>query len=221
MNDSVDSLDLVSPADAVLPPADGDLAVSLWELAVTFFYIGCTSFGGMWAASQKLETILVNEKGWLTEEQQQTLMVAATLIPAPKFLALGSLVGFRLRGWLGSIVTALALVAPGSVMVLAGAVLLNPDTIGAALVPLSRAVQIGVIGVLLGNAVHQLKSGKVKGRNKIIGIVLALAVAGSSMAGVPLLAAAGAGFLIGAFTLRNERNERRDDSKGDSKRAGK
>ncbi|HEY4074138.1 MAG TPA: chromate transporter [Herbaspirillum sp.] len=213
MNDSVDSLDLVSPADAVLPKADADLAVGLWELAVTFSYIGCTTFGGMWAASQKLETILVNEKGWLNEEQQQTLMVAATLIPAPKFLAFGSLVGFRLRGWLGSIVTALALVAPGSVMVLAGAVLLNPDTIGAALVPLSRAVQIGVIGVLLGNAFHQLKSGKVKGRNKVIGIVLALAVAGSSMAGVPLLAAAGAGFLIGAFTLRNEQKERKDGSK--------
>jgi hypothetical protein len=52
-----------------------------------------------------------------------------------------------------------------------------------------------------------LKSGKVKGRNKVIGIILAFAVAGSSMAGVPLLAAAGAGFLIGAFTLRGERKD--------------
>jgi chromate transporter len=183
--------------------------VSLSELFVTFAMLGSTTFGGMWAASQKLEEVLVIRKGWLTDEIQQTLMIAATVIPSPKFLSFGGLVGYRLRGWRGSVVAVLALVLPGSAMVLAGAALLNPATVGAALVPISRAVEIGVIGLLFGNAYHQITSAKVDRRNMIMGVTLTLAILGASIAGVPMLAAAMAGLFLGSLVLRGSgRNKR-------------
>ena len=182
--------------------------VSLSELFTTFAILGSITFGGMWAASQKIEDLLVRDKGWLSEEVQQTLMIAATVIPSPKFLSFGGLVGYRLRGWLGSIVAVLALVIPGSLLVLAGAALLNSDTVGGALVPINRTVEIGVIGLLFGNAWHQIRSAKVDRRNKTLGVILTLAVIGSSIAGVPMLAAAGVG-LLGALVLRGERTNSR------------
>jgi chromate transporter len=201
--------------EAIITSSEGGSLpkVSLGELFITFAMLGSNTFGGMWAASQKLEKVLVHDKGWLSEEVQQTLMIAATVIPSPKFLSFGGLVGYRLRGWAGSIVAVLALVIPGAILVLAGAALLNPDTVGGALVPINRTVEIGVIGLLFGNAYHQIKSAKVDRRNKTIGVILTLAVIGASIAGVPMLAAAGVGLLIGALVLRGERKNSRSKAK--------
>jgi chromate transporter len=176
--------------------------VSLFELAHVFFGIGATTFGGLWAATKKLEDDLVRRRGWLTLEDQQTLMVAATLIPAPKFLAFGGLVGFRMRGWLGSIISLCALIAPGALSVLVGVIVLSPEILGPPLVPVQRAVGIAIVGLLFGNAYHQLRASKVKGARKLVGIALAVSVATAAILGVPLLLASVIGFAIGAVVLR-------------------
>mgnify|MGYP000542405590 CR=1 FL=1 len=186
-------------AGADRPEAAGP---GLPELATVFFRIGATAFGGMWGATRKLEAELVRRKAWLTIDEQQALMVAATVIPAPKFLAFAGLVGFRLRAWPGSIVALLALVTPAALFVLLGVVLLSPDTLGEPLVQVRRAVGIAVVGLLFGNTWHQLSNAKVKGRQKAAGVALAIAVATAAMAGVPLLLASLIGFAVGAMILR-------------------
>ncbi|MDB5729145.1 MAG: hypothetical protein JWQ00_2350 [Noviherbaspirillum sp.] len=181
--------------------------VKLFDLCITFFVIGATTFGGMWASTRKLEDTLVRRKRWLTMEEQQTLMVAATLIPAPKFLAFGGIVGFRLSGWRGSAVATSSLIAPGALFVLLGVVLLNPDVVGASLATIQRAVGLGVTGLLFGNAYHQIRAAKVNNRQKTIGILLAFAVAVAAIVGVPLLIASLAGFIIGAALIRKDEGE--------------
>lgn len=183
--------------------------IGLGELAVTFFYIGMTSFGGMWGAIKKLESVLVSSKGWLTMAEQRNLMVAATLIPAPKFLAFGGLVGFRLRGWLGGAIALTALIAPPSLFVLAGVILLTPESLGESLDYVRRAVGIGVVGLLIGNAYHQLENPLVTGRNRVLGICLALGVVVAAVAGVPLLLASIIGFVLGGYFMRAAPEETR------------
>ncbi|AFP30240.1 hypothetical protein MRBBS_1302 [Marinobacter sp. BSs20148] len=156
----------------------------------------------MWAGTQKLEKELVHNKGWLTVEEQKALMVAATLIPAPKFLAFGGMVGFRLRKWPGSIVALLSIFAPPALFVLTGAIFLNPEQLGGPMPTLNRAVGIGVIGLLFGNALHQIRNSRVPSRERIIGIVLGVSVASAAIAGVPLIFAALAGLLIGICLIR-------------------
>ena len=175
---------------------------TLRNIATTFFYIGMTSFGGMWGAMQTLEDELVTRKRWLTLEEQQSLMVAAVMIPAPKFLAFGSMIGYRLGGFRGSLVSTTALIAPAALLVLGAVMLLSRDTIGPALEPLQRAVGISVVGLLFGNTYQQLKNAKVSGAQRSIGIALAMAVFGAAVLGVPLLLAAGVGFGVGALLIR-------------------
>jgi chromate transporter len=201
---------LLRPAAAIEDsehPVADHRSVKLLDLGITFFLIGATTFGGMWAATQKLEDTLVHRKRWLTTEEQQTLMVAATLIPAPKFMAFGGMVGFRLGGWRGSAMAISTLVAPGAIFVLLGVILLSPEVVGAALAQIQRAVSIGVTGLLFGNAYHQIRGAKVKGRQQLIGIGLALAVALAVILGVPLLVASLAGFAIGAMLMSKETRE--------------
>src|SRR5680860_1105186 len=108
---------------------------------------GSTTFGGMWAATQQLEKDLVLRRSWLSAEQLRTSIVMATLIPAPRFLAFGGLVGFRMGGWLGSLAAITGLVLPASLLVLAGVRLISPELLGGPLAPLTRVIGIAVVGL--------------------------------------------------------------------------
>ncbi|MEX0603535.1 MAG: chromate transporter [Marinobacter sp.] len=179
-----------------------DRQVSLVKLSLILFRIGATSFGGLWAATQKLENELVSKRGWLTVDDQKALMVAATLIPAPKFLAFGGMIGFRLRKWPGSIVALFSILAPPALFVLAGAIVLSPENLGSAMPVLSRAVGIGVIGLLFGNALHQIRNTKVPLRERVTGIAIGASVAISTIMGAPLVIVAISGLVIGVFLIR-------------------
>ena len=182
--------------------------VSLATLSLILFKIGATSFGGLWAGTQKLERELVIKRAWLTVEDQKALMVAATLIPAPKFLAFGGMVGFRLRGWPGSIVALFSIMAPPALCVLGGAIVLNPDVLGGPMPTLTRTVGIGVIGLLFGNAIHQIRSSRVTPRQRTIGIGIGASVAASAILGAPLILSALAGLALGIWLIRpGEENE--------------
>ncbi len=77
-------------------------AVELLGIFRVLFMAGATTFGGMWAATDKLERDLVERTGWLPREELRASFVLATPIPAPRFLGFGALVGYQVGGWPGS-----------------------------------------------------------------------------------------------------------------------
>ncbi|SEK92212.1 chromate transporter [Blastococcus sp. DSM 46786] len=168
----------------------------------TFLGVGATTFGGMWAATGKLERDLVDRTGWLPKEELRASFVLATLIPAPRFLGLGGLVGFRVGGWAGAFLGALGLVLPASLLVLAAAVVVGPELLGGPLAPLIRAVSIAIVGILFGNAYRQLRGEKGSRRHRQTGIALSAAIFVSVVLGAPLLVSAVVGFVVGALLLR-------------------
>lgn len=163
---------------------------------------GATTFGGMWAATEKLERDLVDRTGWMSREELRSSFVLATLIPAPRFLGLGGLVGFRVGGWAGSFLGALGLLLPASLLVVAGAVLVGPELLDGPLEPMTRAVSIAIVGVLFGNAYRQVRTEKGSRRQRQLGVSLAVVIFGSVVLGVPLIVSAVVGFVIGALLLR-------------------
>ncbi|MBS3942512.1 MAG: chromate transporter [Actinobacteria bacterium] len=167
-----------------------------------FLGIGATTFGGMWAATRKLEGDLVDRLGWLTREELQGLLVVSTLIPAPKFLSLGGLVGFKIRGWLGALTAIVGLIAPGAALVTLGAALVRPELLQGALAPMNTVVSVAIIGLLFGNAVHQLRSSPVRGSRRLLGVGLSGTLFAAIVVGVPLILAAFVGFAVGAMLIR-------------------
>jgi chromate transporter len=165
---------------------------------------GATTFGGMWAATAKLERDLVERTGWMSKEELRASFVLATLIPAPRFMGLGGLVGFRVHGWLGAFAGALGLLLPASLLVLAGTALVGPELLAGPLGPLTRVVSIAIVGLLFGNAYRQVRGEKGTRRNRQIGVALSAAIFGSVVLGVPLMISAFTGFVLGALLLRPE-----------------
>jgi len=177
---------------------------SLPQIARVLLYSGATTFGGMWAATRKLEKDLVDRTGWLSREELRTSFLLATLIPSPKFLGLGGLLGFRMGGWLGSLVGTTALILPPSLMVLAAAALISPSLLDGPLAPLNRSISIAVVGLLFANAYMQMRGSKVNRRKQVAGVTLSAALFLSIVAGVPLIAVAFGGFILGAALIRPE-----------------
>lgn len=177
---------------------------SLLRIIRVFLYSGSTTFGGMWAATRKLEKDLVDRSGALGREDLRTSFLLATLIPSPKFLGLAGLVGYRMGGVLGSLCAVTALMLPASAMVLTAAVVISPELLSGPLEPLNRSISIAVVGLLFANAYLQMRGGKVGRRNRVIGTTLSAMLFASIVGGVPLLAAAFGGFVVGALAIRPE-----------------
>jgi chromate transporter len=91
---------------------------SLWEITLYFLKLGTWGFGGPVALVGHMQRDLVEDKGWLTEEEYKEGLTLAQLAPGPLAAQLGIYRGFVHYGLLGATLTGLAFVLPSFVMVL-------------------------------------------------------------------------------------------------------
>jgi len=183
-------------------PKEPAQAVTLLAIAVTFLRLGATTFGGMWAATRQLELELVERRGWLKQSEMPLFLVAATVIPSPKFLGLGGIIGFKLRGLAGSTVAVVCLIIPGALMVLIAVLLIPPALLAGKLAPMQRTVGLVVAGILFGSAGRQVRTAGATGLLRIRGIGVALAIGLAMAAGVPLILAVAVGFALGVVLIK-------------------
>ncbi|MEL0321568.1 MAG: chromate transporter, partial [Gammaproteobacteria bacterium] len=141
-----------------------------------FFMLGCTCFGGMWAAMDRLQRELVERRGLLSVGDQRSLMLAAAMIPAPKFLAFAAMVGYRIGGILGAIGSSIAILLPGTILVLAACVLTVVASENPALMTIQHYVGLGVVGLLAGNAVRMFVGDGINGRSTLFGLVISIGI---------------------------------------------
>jgi chromate transporter len=89
--------------------------VPLRQLFSTFLLIGATSFGGGVVAY--LRDYLVERRGWLSDEEFLASWEIGQTLPGLIATNVSIIVGGKLRGGIGSIVSVLGVTLPGGVMV--------------------------------------------------------------------------------------------------------
>lgn len=177
--------------------------LSLVALGLLFLRMGALTFGGMWAAADRIEKELVHKRDLISVDQVRAMMITAALIPAPKFLAFGGMVGYQLRGYIGSCVALSCLMFPGALMVLVAVMFLSEGAEGTLLASIQRIVGLGIVGLLLGNAVRMAMASKVSPGKRVIGLVLGAAVpVGVFLGNLLLLVLALVGLTLGAVLIR-------------------
>jgi len=92
-------------------------AYSLPELSKYFLKLGTWGFGGPVALVGYMHRDLVENKGWLTEEEYKEGLALAQLAPGPLAAQLGIYIGFVHYGLIGATLTGLAFVIPSFIMV--------------------------------------------------------------------------------------------------------
>ncbi len=159
----------------------------------------------MWAAIDRLQRELVERRNLLTIDDQKSLMLAAAMIPAPKFLAFAAMVGYRVGGVWGAIGSSVFILLPGTLIVIAACVLTGAVSENPALVTVQRYVGLGVIGLLVGNAVRMFVGDRIDRDSILFGLLISL--------GIPvyvilydgsLIMAACAGIALGSLTIRGD-----------------
>ena len=177
---------------------------SFLRVYLTFLTIGSTAYGGVWASARRIERAAVDDNPWLDRHEVRSLLVVSTVVPAPKFLSMAALVGHRARGLSGALAAALGLVTPSGTLILVAAVLIAPELLTGPLAPLAESIGIGVVGLLLGNALFQWRTGAGGRWNRVAGSAFAIAMVGLIVLGVPLVAVAVAGFVLAPMVVREE-----------------
>ncbi len=93
-------------------------APSLAELLALWLRIGVLSFGGPAAQIALMHRELVDNKGWLGEQQYLNALSFCMLLPGPEAMQLATYAGWRSHGILGGLIAGLLFVLPGALVIL-------------------------------------------------------------------------------------------------------
>lgn len=92
---------------------EAEVAVSYRELTATFTKIGLLSFGGPAGQIALMHRIIVDEKKWFDEPRYLSALNFCMLLPGPEAHQLATYVGYRLKGFLGGLISGLLFLLPG------------------------------------------------------------------------------------------------------------
>lgn len=91
--------------------------ISLSSLAWTFLKVGATAFGGFMALISIVENIVVERRHLLRHEDMLDGISLASMLPGPVAVNVVAYVGCRLRGGLGAMVAATAVILPSFLLI--------------------------------------------------------------------------------------------------------
>ena len=94
------------------PVPDSVRTASLGSLFLTFLKIGSTAFGGFMALISVVQNYVVERRKLISHEEMLDGVSLATILPGPVAVNVVAYVGYRMRGWLGALVSAGAVILP-------------------------------------------------------------------------------------------------------------
>ena len=86
------------------------------EIFLTFFKIGLFTFGGGYAMIAQIKETICEKKGWLSEDELMEIITIAESTPGPIAINLATFVGYKRRGFIGSLLATLGVVLPSLVI---------------------------------------------------------------------------------------------------------
>jgi chromate transporter len=92
--------------------------VSRGELTRVFWKIGWLSFGGPAGQIALMHRELIDDRGWVEEEEFLSALNVCHLLPGPEAQQLATWIGWRLQGLGGALITGMLFVIPGAAIML-------------------------------------------------------------------------------------------------------
>lgn len=89
---------------------------TITKLFFTFVQIGATSFGGGATTQYLIQENFIYKHKWITNEEYANIIGMCQITPGMNIIAYTILIGKRLAGWLGIIVSLIGLILPSAVI---------------------------------------------------------------------------------------------------------
>lgn len=168
------------------------MQVGLGELARLFFKLGTIGFGGPAAHIALMQDEVVARRRWLDPQEFLDLIGVTNLIPGPNSTEMAILIGRRMRGLKGLLISGFAFILPAATIVL----LLAVAYVEYGSTPRFQDVLYGVVPVIVAVIVHALyRLARTAVKEIFLGALASVAFA-SFLAGANELVLLAAGGLI-------------------------
>lgn len=89
----------------------------LQKLFLTFFKIGLFTFGGGYAMIAQIKEQVVDKFGWLTDDELLEIIAVAESTPGPIAINMATFVGYKKKGFWGSLFSTLGVVLPSMIII--------------------------------------------------------------------------------------------------------
>ena len=89
----------------------------LTELFLTFAKVGLFTFGGGYAMLAQIREKIVEEYGWLSDDELTEIIAIAEATPGPIAINMATFVGFKKKGFWGSVFSTLGVVLPSMIII--------------------------------------------------------------------------------------------------------
>jgi chromate transporter len=165
------------------------------NLFLTFFKMGCLTFGGGYAMLPVVEREVIARKGWITREEVLDYYTIAQVTPGVIAVNVSTFIGYKRKGVGGGIVATLGFILPGITLVTIIALCVQRFASFPAFQSAFAGVRVAVAALILDTVLKLCKS-VFKDRAALIIFILAFALSAFlSLSPVLLILAAGlAGF---------------------------
>ena len=147
-----------------------------FELFKTFFQIGFFTIGGGYAMIPLIERKVVEEKGWVSENELLDLIAVAQSCPGIFAVNISIFIGLKQRGNLGAIVSAIGTCLPSFLCILAIALVFQQFRENVWVEHFFRGIRPAVVALIAIPVFRMAKSAKINRYNIWIPIVAAFLI---------------------------------------------
>lgn len=179
-----------------------------WQLFCTFFKVGLFTLGGGYAMIPMIEEQVVRRKQWLGEDDFADLLVIAQSLPGIFAVNFTVFIGYRLRKFKGAVCSALGVVLPSLVIILAFALFFHQYKDNTLVRHIFQGIRPAAVALLAIPIFNLAKNANLSWRNVWIPIVVTLLIwqVGVSSMWI-ILGAAICGFIYGLALRKRQRHE--------------
>ncbi len=143
------------------------------DLFITFFKIGCFTFGGGFAMIPLIEKEVVIEKKWVEEKEVINIFAASQSIPGAIAINSSTFIGYKIGGRIGAIVATLGVVIPSFIIITIIAVFFSRLQNNSIVQKAFLGIRAAVVALIIMAAV---KMGKTIVKDKLSGIIAAATI---------------------------------------------
>ena len=147
------------------------------ELLITFFCLGLFTFGGGYAMIPLLKETIVNKKHWMTDDEVLEMIAIAESTPGPIAINMATYVGYKKKGFFGSVFATLGVVLPSLIIIFLISLFFDAFM-------QNQIIQYAFTGIKCGVAILITKTGIdmfIKCKKNIVNIVLFILTFGTML----------------------------------------
>lgn len=174
-----------------------------FQIFMTFLRIGAFTIGGGWAMIPLIEREVVDSRKWINKEEFLDAITLVQILPGVIAINTAVFVGYRIRGFKGSLVAVLGSALPSFFIILGIAVFFTRFQENETVIAIFKGIRPVVISLIFIPMLTTAKASKINRFNAIIPVAAALCIWLLGLSPVYLVIA---GALGGILYLQNKKN---------------